>query len=164
MIHSRLKLSAALLALGMLPFGAQALTATAPLNVTATTVQPAVVVTVASALAFGTVQDTLTATAQSTFTVNTTTGWPYSISLDGGVNYNAGAAQSFMKDGGGLNPRQYVIYQDAARLNVWGPAGTNMTGLTGTGLAQTYTLYGSLLAAAGTTGAVSDIVTITVTY
>lgn len=162
MKFSRLALAAALL--NMLPLTAQALTSTAPLNVTATTVQPAAVVTVASALAFGTVQDTLTATAQSTFTVTTTNGWPYSIALDGGVNYNAGTAQSFMKDGGGLNPRQYVIYQDAARLNVWGPAGTNMTGLTGTGLAQTYTLYGSLLAAAGTVGAVSDVVTITVTY
>jgi len=160
----KLHIAAALMAISLIPASAMALTATGQVNITATTVQPTAAVTVAGALAFGTVQDTLTAVAQTSFDVTVTNGWPYSIALDGGANYNAATAQSVMKDGGGLNAREYVLYQDAARLNVWGPAGTNMAGLSGTGAIQTYQLYGSLLAAPGTTGAVSDITTITVTY
>ncbi|MBK9162268.1 MAG: spore coat protein U domain-containing protein [Nitrosomonadales bacterium] len=147
---------------GLLPAAAQAATTTAQVNVTATTVAATASINVSGALAFGSVQDTATATAQTSFDVIVSSGFPYAVALDGGANYAAG--QSFMKDGGGLNAREYVLYQDAARLNVFGPAGSNLSGLTGTGAAQTYPLYASLLAAAGTTGAISDIVTITVTY
>ncbi len=155
-------IAAAIALAGLLPTAVMAATATATLNVTATTVQPTASISVASALAFGSVQDTATATAQTSFDVTVSNGWPYAIALDGGANFTTG--QSFMKDGGGLNAREYVIYKDAARLNVWGPAGTNMSGLSGSGAVQTYSLYGSLLAAAGTSGAISDTVTITVTY
>jgi len=164
MKHIKLQIVVALFALVMLPAAAQALTATGQVTITATTIQPTATVAVAGTLAFGTVQDTATATAQTTFTVTATNAWPYSISLDGGANYNAGSSQSFMKDGSSQNAREYVLYQDASRSNVWGPAGTNVTGLTGSGAPQNYTIYGSLLAAAGTTGAISDITTITVTY
>lgn len=159
----KLHVAAALLAAGMMPVAAMAGVQTATVNVTATSVAPSAVINVAGALAFGTVQDTATGTAQTSFDVTVSNSWPYSIDLDGGANYNAGTGQSFMQDGGGLNAREFAIYQDAGRLISWKP-GSGMAGMTGSGSAQTYQLYGSLLAAAGTTGAISDIVTITVTY
>lgn len=146
---------------GLLPTAAMAATATATLNVTATTVLPTASISVAGALAFGSVLDTDTAIAQTSFDVTASTGWPYAITLDGGANYNAG---SVMKDSGGQNARGYALYKDAALSNIWGPSGTNLSGLFGTGAAQSYTLYGLLYSAPGTSGAISDTVTITVTY
>jgi len=100
----------------------------------------------------------------SSFTVTVTNTIPYTVALDGGANFNVATNKSFLKDAGGLNAREYVLYRDVANTQVWGPAGTALTGLVGTGAAQTYNTYGKLLAAVGTTGAVSDVVTITVTY
>lgn len=157
-------IAAALMACALLPMQAGAATATGQINVTATTIIPAGSVQVNGNMAFGTVIDTATATAQSTFNVTVTNTLPYSIALDGGANYNALTNKSTLKDANGLNAREFVMYQDAAQTIVWSPAGSTMTGLTGTGAAQAYTVYGKLLAAAGTSGAVSDVVTITVTY
>ncbi len=157
-------IAASALLLAALPMQAQAATATGQINVTATTVAATASVIVAGPVAFGTAFDTVTAVANSSFNVTVTNALPYSISMDGGANFNAALSKSFLKDAGGLNAREYVLYQDAANTLIWGPAGTAVTGLTGTGLAQTYNVFGSLLAAPGTTGAVSDVVTITVTY
>ena len=160
----RYLLAASALLASALPMQAQAAVATGQLNVTATTVATTASVIVAGPVAFGNAFDTVTATANSSFNVTVTNTLPYSISMDGGANFNAGTSKSFLKDAGGLNAREYVLYQDAANTKIWGPAGTAVTGVTGTGAAQTYSVFGSLLAAPGTTGAVSDVVTITVTY
>ena len=157
-------LAVSALMLAALPMQAHAAVATGTLNVSATTVAATALVTVAGPVSFGTVADTLTATANSSFDVSVTNGLPYSIALDGGANFNVATNQSFLKDAGGLNAREYVLYQDVANTQIWGPAGTTLTGLLGTGVAQTYNTYGKLLAAVGTVGAVSDTVTITVTY
>jgi len=157
-------IAAAIMALALLPMQAGAATATGQINVTATTILPVASVQVNGALAFGAVRDTATATAQSTFNVTVTNTIPYSIAMDGGGNYNAGTNKSTLKDAGGLNAREFIMYQDVALTTIWSPAGSSMTGLTGNGVAQNYTVFGKLLAAAGTSGAVSDTVTITVTY
>jgi len=155
---------ASALMLSALPMQAQAAVATGTLNVSATTITATAVVNVAAPVSFGAVVDTATAAANSSFSVTVTNGLPYSIALDGGANFNVATNKSFLKDAGGLNAREYILYQDVANTKIWGPAGLGLTALTGTGVAQTYNTYGQLLAAVGTTGAVTDVVTITVTY
>jgi len=157
-------LAAATLFMSALPMQAQAAVATGQINVTATTVAATAQVTIAGPVAFGTTVDTASTTASSSFTVTVTNTLPYSITMDGGANFNVATNKSFLKDAGGLNAREYVLYQNAANTTIWGPAGTSVTGVAGTGAAQTYNVFGSLLAAPGTTGAVSDVVTVTVTY
>lgn len=164
MIIKKCILAASVLLMAALPMQAQAAVATGQINVTATTVATTALVTVAGPVAFGTSFDTATAAATSSFSVTVSNTLPYSIAMDGGANFNVGTNKSFLKDVGGLNAREYILYQDVANTLIWGPAGTAVTGLTGTGIAQAYNVFGSLLAAPGTTGAVSDVVTITVTY
>jgi len=115
-------------------------------------------------MAFGSVVDTATSTAQNSFNITVTNGLPYSIAMDGGANFNPAQQKSFLKDNAGQNAREYVLYQDLANTIVWGPAGSGKTGLSGTGVAQAYSAYGKMLAAIGTTGVISDVVTVTVTY
>lgn len=156
--------AASAFAIAALPLQANAAVATGQINVTATTIAAAASVVVAGPIAFGAVFDTATATGQSSFNVTVTNALPYTIAMDGGANFNVAGNKSFLKDGAGLNGREYILYQNIANTIVWGPAGAGKTGLSGTGAPQTYNVYGKLLAAAGTTGAVTDVVTITVTY
>ncbi|MBL4760312.1 MAG: spore coat protein U domain-containing protein [Mariprofundaceae bacterium] len=156
--------TASLLLATALPMQSQAAIATGQINVTATTVAITANIVVAGSIAFGTSADTATAIAQSSFDVTVTNGIPYTINMDGGANFNVATNKSFLKDGAGANAREYILYQNLAKTVIWGPAGVVKTGLNGTAVAQTYNVYGKLLASPGTAGAITDIVTVTVTY
>jgi len=157
-------LAASLLLATALPMQSQAAVATGKINVTATTVAITANIVVAGPIAFGAVADTVTSTAQSSFDVTVSNGVPYTINMDGGANFNVAANKSFLKSGAGANGREYILYQNISNTVVWGRAGIIKTGVSGTGIAQTYNIYGKLFSAPGTTGAVTDVVTVTVTY
>lgn len=59
----------------------------------------------------------------------------------------------------------YQVYSDAARGSVWGNTASAGAALTGTGVPQTLTAYGSVPAAQlAAPGAYSDQLVVTVTY
>lgn len=100
----------------------------------------------------------------STLTATCTIGAPYTIGLSGG---NAGASdptQRKMSKGG--EQITYGLYRDAARAQPWGDTvGVNTAADTGTGLGQTFTVYGRIPAqATPSPGAYSDTIVTTITY
>jgi spore coat protein U-like protein len=97
------------------------------------------------------------------FTVQCTNAQAYTISLNKGSG--AGTTTTRTLDNGAAFVN-YAMYKDSGHTSNWGDTGAEiMTGLTGNGAAQTYTVYGQVPAqttpAAGT---YTDTVTITVTY
>lgn len=101
-------------------------------------------------------------------------GTPYSIALNGGMNYEADGvnADNFVTDGQG-NGMAYLLFSDSSFNTVWGDDGATNPGSSvtssGTGSVQTYTVYGGALpvypVGSPTTGvAYSDVVTVTVNY
>lgn len=162
-------LAAAIVAAGLAiqPFQtAQAsgsVTANMPVQIT---IQDACAITTApSTLDFGT-QGPLTANVDNTATlaVTCTDQAPYSIGLDAGKN-PTGSGVRQMTDGSG-NFVSYALYQDNARTTPWGnTANTDMETGTGSGSAQTITVYGRV--APQTTppaGIYNDTVAVNVTF
>lgn len=100
-------------------------------------------------------------------TVTCTSGTAWTASADAGTG--TGATRELRKMANGGNLLNYVLYTDSGRTSIWGDGvdGTTMTiGDTGTGTAQTKTIYGSI--PAGQTnlpaGSYADTVSVTVTY
>jgi spore coat protein U-like protein len=60
----------------------------------------------------------------------------------------------------------YTLYSDSGRTTVWGTTiGTNTVAATGSGAAQSYTVYGRIPAqTTPAPGTYNDTVTVTVTY
>ncbi len=135
----------------------------APFTVTATNVTQCSVSS--TAVNFGTagvLQSNVDATG--TVSLTCTNAAPYTISLNGG---NAGATDpTLRKLASGANQITYGLYQDAARTLPWGStAGTNTQAGTGTGLSQTYTVYGRVPPQTTPAPATySDTVVATITY
>lgn len=100
--------------------------------------------------------------ATGTLSVSCTTNLPYSVSLNGGLS-NATPTQRRMTLG--ANAVVYGLYTNTARTTPWGnTTGQIVTG-TGTGTAQSLTVYGRV--APQTTpppGTYSDTVVVTVSY
>jgi spore coat protein U-like protein len=97
----------------------------------------------ASALNFGTAS-TLTSPIDATTTVSTTCtdSAPYKIGLDAGSGASATVANRLMT-GPSAATVAYTLYQDSARTTVWGNTeGTDTVAGTGTGNAQSFTVYG----------------------
>ena len=107
-------------------------------------------------------------TSSTTMSLNCTSGVPWSVDIDAGLNQplansarrvtNGGATPSFVS---------YSLFKDAARTVLWGStsAGTAQTGA-GTGAAQVLTVFSS---ANGTSGALpatiyTDTVNVIVTF
>ncbi len=118
-----------------------------------------------STLDFGS-QGVLTANVDQTSTIqvqcsNTT---PYNIGLDAGIGTGATVAVRKMTSGGATV--NYSLYSDTGRTTVWGNTiGTNTVAATGTGAAQSYTVYGRVPAqTTPAPGTYTDTVTVTVTY
>lgn len=119
-------------------------------------------------LAFGS-QGVLAANvdASTTFGVTCTNTTPYSIGLDAGAH---GSSVSDRKMKGGAANTEFVnyqLFQNAGRTANWGnTVGTDvLSGQTGSGSAQTITVYGRVPAqSTGSPGAYTDTVTITVNY
>jgi spore coat protein U-like protein len=106
---------------------------------------------------------------ETTATVVTTctSGAAALITMNSGASAGSGSAAApvrRMTAGAG----QYLVYQvysDDARGTVWGNTASTGVALTGTGVSQTLTAYGSVPSAQpAAQGAYSDQVTVTVTY
>ena len=93
------------------------------------------------------------------FTVTCTNNAPYTIAMDDGQN----ASGSTNRMSNGSEFVSYELYQDSTYGTVWDASNT-VSG-TGTGTAQTYTVYGRVPPqATPSAGTYTDTVTITVTY
>jgi len=131
-------------------------------------------------LDFGTFDNSSPVDGNTTLNVNVSNGTPFNLSLDWGSNFNSdGGGLRTMVQSGGEGPAQpiataipYKLYSD---LNVteWGdfgkggtyPAG-NAVFDTGTGVDQTFTIYGQipLMAVSPAPGFYFDFVTVTLEF
>jgi len=167
------KIATALFALGMLPLSAQALTTSTTMTVsTVLATATASISTPPTPLNFGTVNLTgatypLVVTATSSIGVTVTSGAPYSIEMDLGLN-SGWATQPNTRAMRGLHGTQTSNFDYFMKNTTTGPAwGTAANAVTsvGTGAEQIfailgeYTLTGLYLATS-----YSDTVTLTVVY
>jgi spore coat protein U-like protein len=139
------------------------LASNAPFTVTATN---ATICSVsASALSFGStgvLRANLDAT--TSISVTCTNQAPYTVALDGGLSGATDPTQRKMTNG--AVSITYGLYQDASRTSPWGSsAGLNMAAGTGSGLAQSFTVYGRVPPqTTPAPGTYSDTVVLTVSY
>lgn len=154
------------LALALLGVSSLSLAATTTDTFTVTaTVENSCVVT-ANNLAFGTVNVISGADvdATSTIDVTCTNGATYEVGLDGGGA--ADVANRAMSDGG-TGTLNYSLYSDTGRTTNWGnTTGVDVVAGTGSGSAQTLTVYGRIPQGQTTVaaGSYTDTITATVTY
>ena len=121
-----------------------------------------------TALDFGSV-NTLSASAvdgTGGVTVTCTNGSPWAASADAGTGSGATLATRRLTSGG--NALNYSLYTNAARTSVWGD-GTGSTATvanTGSGAAQSFTVYGRIPGgqASAPAGTYGDTVSVTITY
>jgi spore coat protein U-like protein len=152
-----------------------AVAGTAPANLTVTLTVTAACTINATTLAFGSTDGisltTIAVTASTTVSVTCTSGSPFTIGMGQGSNYGSGNRN--MASGGNLIP--YGLYTDPAWTDAWttttenngcsGPANSCYVG-TGTGSAQSVTIYGKVptMATAPAAGSYTDTVLMTITY
>lgn len=119
----------------------------------------------ASTLNFGS-QGVLTAPVNQTsaIQVQCTNTTPYNIGLDAGTA--TGATVTTRKMTNGAATVGYALYSDAGRTTNWGNAvGTDTVSGAGSGVSQSYTVYGQVPAqSTPAAGAYADTITVTVTY
>ena len=141
---------------------APAATKTAKFNVTATVQNDCTVA--ATDLAFGTiglVSSNVDSTSTLTITCTPTTA--YTVGLDAG-NVSGSTVDNRLM-GSGSSTLRYQLYSDTARTQIWRDAVDSTVGGTGSGVAQTLTVYGRI--PTQTTPAVGSYlaqVTATITY
>ena len=101
--------------------------------------------------------------ASANFGVQCTNTQTYTISLNAGSG--AGTTTTRTLDNGAAFVN-YAMYKDAGRTQNWGDTGGEiMTGLTGNGASQSYTIYGRVpIQTTPAAATYTDTVTITVTY
>ena len=144
--------------------GARAQTSTTTFTVTAT-VLPSCTVSGGVPLAFGVVTPGVQQDGNVLISATCTVGTPYTIGLDAGTGTGATVASRRMTSGG--DTLEYALFQDAARTTPWGDGtvGTSTRSSTGTGLQQSFTVYGRVPSgAAAAVGTYSDTITVTATY
>lgn len=142
----------------------RAQTSTSTFAVTAT-VLPSCTVAGGVPLAFGVVTPGVQQDGNVLVSAVCTVGTPYTLALDAGTGSGATVASRRMTSGG--DTLEYALYQDAARTTPWGDgtAGTSTRSSTGTGLQQSFTVYGRVpSSAAAAVGTYADTITITATY
>src|SRR4051794_10334423 len=100
----------------------------------------------------------------STVQVQCTNTTPYNIGLNAGTA--TGATVATRKMTSGANTISYSLFRDAGMTTNWGQTvGTDTVSSTGTGAAQSFTVYGQVPAqSTPAPGAYSDTITVTVTY
>lgn len=136
---------------------------TAPFTVTAT--NATICQVSASTLNFGStgvLRGNLDGTG--TITVTCTNSAPYTASLDGGLSGANDPTQRKMTQGAAAIT--YGLYQDSSHSLPWGSStGVNTMAGTGTGLAQSFTVYGRVPAQnTPSPGTYSDTVVLTISY
>lgn len=99
----------------------------------------------------------------SSFNVQCTSGTTYTLSLDDGTGTGSTTTRTMEN---GANAVNYTLWKNAARTQNWGDTGGDiMTGLSGSGANQSYTVYGQVpTQTTPPAGTYTDTVTITVTY
>jgi spore coat protein U-like protein len=102
--------------------------------------------------------------AASSLTVTCTNALPYTIALDGGLSGATNPTQRVMSQA--AQQITYGLYRDSARAQPWGDSvGTNTAAGTGSGLAQTLTVYGRVPAqTTPAPGTYLDTVVVTISY
>lgn len=118
----------------------------------------------ATALAFGAYAGT-TLTASSTITATCTNTTTYNVGLNAGTGSGATVATRKMT-GPSASILNYKLYSDAGYATNWGnTVGTDTVAKTGSGAAQTLTVYGQIPAGQYVTpGSYADTITVTLTY
>ena len=153
---------------GLPPQPASAATATATFQVTAT-VLGACIVSTPPTLAFGAYSASADSLSTTNFNVTCTVGTPYSVGLNGGNGVGASTTNRLMTSAtapAGNNLLNYSLYRDTGRTVNWDNTASG-TGLTGSGTAQPYTVYGTIPAgqfAAAPAANYVDTILLTVTY
>ena len=129
------------------------------------TIQASCTLASTSGIAFGT-SGVLAANVDATgsLSVQCTNTTPYVVSLDQGAA--SGATTSTRKMTSGGSTVSYNLYRDSGRTQNWGnSAGVDTVAGTGSGSAQTLTVYGRVPAqSTPAPGNYSDTVNVTVTY
>lgn len=144
----------------------KAATQTDNFDVTATIIASCTIT--ANDLSFGN-YDPLAATAldqTSTINVTCSNGADYDIQLSGGISTDVNA-RTMDDDATGGFTLNYSLFTDSGRTNNWGVTnGTDTYQGTGTGSAQTITVYGRIPAGQTTPpiGAYTDTITATIEY
>jgi spore coat protein U-like protein len=100
----------------------------------------------------------------STVQVQCTNTTPFNIGLNAGTA--TGATVTTRKMTSGSNTISYSLFSNAGMTTNWGQTiGTDTVSSTGTGAAQSFTVYGQVPAqSTPAPGAYSDTITVTVTY
>jgi spore coat protein U-like protein len=152
-------------AVGLASTGARAATATSNFTVQVTITASCTIVSTAT-LNFGGSVGVLTANVDvsTTLQVQCTNTTPYNIGLNAGIGTGATVASRLMTSG--ANTITYSLYKDSGHVTVWGnTVGIDTQAATGTGAAQTYTVYGRIPPQTTPAPATySDTITVTVTY
>jgi len=141
---------------------ASAATKTSKFNVTATVENDCTVQ--ATDLAFGNV-GLLSASVDSTstITITCTPTTAYKLALDAGNVAGSTVDARLMSSGG--STLGYQVYSDSARSQVWRDVTESLVGGTGTGAAQTFTVYGRIPPqATPAVGSYAAQVTATISY
>lgn len=101
--------------------------------------------------------------ADGSVTVTCSNGSNYSIGLDGGLHYDG--VGRWVDDGNG-NSVQYLLFQDASYLTLWGDGVNNGPVLNdvGNGASQTHPVYGAIPGGNFGAGPYSDAVNVSVNY
>ncbi|MES2390277.1 MAG: spore coat U domain-containing protein [Acidobacteriota bacterium] len=116
--------------------------ACAILTVAANSASAANCTTFASSLVFGNYVASSAVNVTGSITVTCPNGRAYNVALNAGLSSGATITTRAMS-GSGTNKLGYALYSDAARTINWGnTSGTNWVTGTGTGSAQTITIYG----------------------
>lgn len=159
-MRSTLRLAACTIAGSLfLAPAAHAATSTTTFNVTAT-VSAGCSVTAGGDLAFGSYTGSqIDGTTTLSVTCTSITG--YTIGLSDGANFDT----SRRLKRGTTDYLSYELYKESGRTNRWGNAGAEMVSGTGTGAAQSLTIYGRM-PAGGTLvpGSYTDTISVTLTY
>jgi spore coat protein U-like protein len=105
--------------------------------------------------------------AMATVVSTCTSGAAALITMNAGASAGPGSADAPVRrmTAGAGKYLVYQVYSDVARGTVWGNTAPTGVALTGTGVSQTLTAYGSILAAQpAAQGVYSDQIGVTITY
>ena len=114
---------------------------------------------------FGTYAGTAIVTQTGTLTSTCSTGTPYDLGLNAGTSTGATVSTRAMT-GPATDLLHYTLSQDAGHSINWGnTVGTDTVHSTGTGAAQTFTVFGQIAAGQFVSpGAYQDTITVTLTF
>ena len=102
---------------------------------------------------------------QADIAVQCTNNTTFNVGLDAGAGSGATVTTRKMTSGAAATIN-YSLYTDAGRTTVWGnTVGTNTVSSSGTGMSQTFTVYGRVPPqTTPAPGTYTDTITVTVTY